>query len=275
MNPKSSRVKGAYQPIRILAFSIVIVMGAGLSRFAGWTPVFGPVFASEVEQQKEAKRSAQEAGASENAKAYDALLENVPIDREYLRQLKEREEAVKLRELEVATKEKELQRLQSEIEQKLQRIQKTYTDMQAVAKQIEEANKKGLEQTQQTQKATSEIASKQRDKEVAEAIKRYKAMAPATAAGFLIQMDVETAATIFKGLSPTQVGAIFDAMMEEVGTGKDAELKKKRMAEIYERLVDSKAASKKAAVEPGALKSGTETPTSTTQLDGVTKPAGS
>jgi hypothetical protein len=31
-------------------------------------------------------------------------------------------------------------------------------------------------------------------------------------------MDVETAATIFKGLSPTKVGAIFDAMMEEVGT---------------------------------------------------------
>jgi flagellar motility protein MotE (MotC chaperone) len=250
-------------------------MGTGLSRFAGWTPFFGPVFASEAEQQKEAKRSAQEAGASEGVKAYDALLENVPIDREYLRQLKEREEAVKLRELEVAAKEKELQRLQSEIEQKLQRIQKTYADMQAVAKQIEEANKQGAAQTQQTQKAASEVAGKQRDKEVAEAIKRYKAMAPATAAGFLIQMDVETAATIFKGLSPTQVGAIFDAMMEEVGTGKDAELKKKRMAEIYERLVDSKAASKKAAVEPGALKPGTDTPTSTTQLDGVTKPAGS
>jgi flagellar motility protein MotE (MotC chaperone) len=232
----------------------------------------GTVYASAAEQQKEAKRSAQEGDVSETAKAYDALLENVPIDREYLRQLREREEALKIRELEVAAKEKELQRLQSEIEQKLQRIQKTYADMQAVARQIEEANKKGLEQTQQTQKTESEAARKKRDLEVAEAIKRYKAMQPATAAGFLIQMDVETAATIFKGLSPTQVGAIFDAMMEEVGTGKDAELKKKRMAEIYQRLVNSQAASQKAAVEAGAGVPGADTATSTTQLDGVTRP---
>ncbi len=271
MNLKSSLTKRAILSVRIVVFSLVIMASADFAQFTGLGTGVGTVYASEVEQQKEAKRSAQEAGASESAKAYDALLENVPIDREYLRQLKEREEALKIRELEVAAKEKELQRLQSEIEQKLQRIQKTYADMQAVAQQIEEANKKGLDQTQQTQKTVSEAAGKKRDLEVAEAIKRYKAMQPATAAGFLIQMDVDTAATIFKGLAPTQVGAIFDAMMEEVGTGKDAELKKKRMAEIYQRLVNSQAASKKAAIEAG-VSPAADAATSSTQLDGVTKP---
>jgi flagellar motility protein MotE (MotC chaperone) len=272
MNLTANLAGWTFLPVRISVIVSVIAVCAGFSEFTGPGASVGTVYASPAEQQKEAKRSAQEAGASESAKAYDALLENVPIDREYLRQLKEREEALKIRELEVAAKEKELQRLQSEIEQKLQQYQKVYADMQAVAQQIEEANKKGLAQTQQTQKAVSEAAGKKRDLEVVEAVKRYKAMAPATAAGFLIQMDVETAATIFKGLSPTQVGAIFDAMMEEVGTGKEAELKKKRMADIYERLVDSKAASKKAAVETGALTPGDQTTTSTMQLDGVTKP---
>ncbi len=55
--------------------------------------------------------------------------------------------------------------------------------MQAVARQIEEANKKGLEQTAADSKDRERGRPKKRDLEVAEAIKRYKAMQPATAPG--------------------------------------------------------------------------------------------
>ncbi|MFW6286885.1 MAG: hypothetical protein ACOC29_02990, partial [Candidatus Sumerlaeota bacterium] len=84
-------------------------------------------------------------------------------------------------------------------------------------------------------------AEEERQEEIADAVRRFKAMGPEAAARILLQMDLESGTTVVRQLSTLSVGGIFDAMVEEVaaaGTESEQQAKHEKMAQLWERLVN-------------------------------------
>jgi flagellar motility protein MotE (MotC chaperone) len=204
----------------------------------------GAAFADTASQQKDlanpAAGSAVAAPSSgEGKEAKSGNIDQEPVDREYVQALQAREQAVAAREREVGRREEVLKDLQRDIDEKLQRLEKARTDLQAMTQQIDES----------------------RAKEIKDAVKRFKAMDETTAAKILIQMDLADALTVLKNLDGTTVGGIFTAMMEAAETGDpnvtgSVQAKKEklaRMKDLWEHMIDPDKALTTPTPQPAAV----------------------
>ena len=214
-----------------IALSLAIFMfwltPGALSFAAG--PVGAPLADTPKQQKDLANPAAGGAGVAlpsgEGKEAKSDSIGKEPADREYVRALLAREQALEAREREVERREEFLKNLQRDIDEKLQRLEKARTDLQAMTQQVDES----------------------RAKEVKDAVKKFKALDQTTAAKILIQMDLADALTILKNLDGTTVGGIFTAMVEVAETGDatgpgSAQAKKEKMTrlkDLWEHMLNS------------------------------------
>lgn len=209
-----------------IALSLAALAAWGL--LGAFSPLAGPVgsaFAQNATQQKDLANPAaggatgtQPAAAGKEARSGSA--EKEPVDREFIRALQVREQAVEARERELDRREEVLKNLQRDIDEKLQRLEKARGDLRDMTQQVDE----------------------NREREIRDAVKRFKAMDLTSAAKILIQMDLAEALTILKRLDGQTVGGIFDAMVEvaekeDPGVAGSAQDKKEKLARLKDLWV--------------------------------------
>jgi flagellar motility protein MotE (MotC chaperone) len=223
--PQTTASIGAF----LKTVSLVIALLSILTTF--WAGS-GIAYAIEDDRQKESEdvATAREGSTEPSQKAMEAfadLVDGQPVyDQEFVERLEKREKEVVRREQELARREEELRRLESDILQKLKRLETARVEVEAMTTEIDRRLKR---------------AEEDRLSEIADAVKRFKSMGPEAAARILLQMDLESGATIVRQLSTSSVGGIFDAMVEEVaatGTDSEKQAKQEKMAQLWERLVN-------------------------------------
>ncbi len=218
---------------RNLFYSIVaigvIALGAALfPRLFPARDFFSPigiVHASESEQQKDREGPAKTgASASDGTEAFRELVGKLATDKEFLSALAARIRKVEERERELDRREKDLSLLQIDIMSKLQELEKIRGDLKAMTDRIDADAKK---------------TDKLREQQISDAVRNFKALGPEAAAESMLQMDLESGVIILRQLTGQTVGGIFDAMVEIVNAGgTDSELKKEKMAQLWEYLVN-------------------------------------
>ncbi len=213
-------VKSATLAIALLSLLGVFVSPAGIT------------YAIDDDRQKESEDVATAGDGStepshEAMEAFADLVDDQPVyDQEFVERLEKREKEVVRREQELARREEELRRLENDILQKLKRLETAREEVSAMTTEIDRRLKR---------------AEEDRLAEIADAVKRFKSMGPEAAARILLQMDLESGATVVRQLSTSSVGGIFDAMVEEVaaaGTDSEKQAKQEKMAQLWERLVN-------------------------------------
>lgn len=225
-----------------LSLAALVLWGALCGLSSPEAPI-GAAFADTAKQQKDLANPAAESAVAapssgEGKEAKSDIVDKEPVDREFVRVLQAREQAVEAREREAERREEVLKNLQRDIDEKLQRLEKARTDLQAMTQQVDES----------------------RTKEIKDAVKRFKAMDVTTAAKILIQMDLADALVILKNLDGQTVGGIFTAMVEVAETGDanvtgSVQAKKEklvRLKDLWEHMINPDRPMKTPAPQPVA-----------------------
>lgn len=219
-NPVSGKKVVLYSVAAIGVIAAFAWVASALMSSGGRFSAIGSVHAKESGQSKDREGPAQTEGKTpEGKEAFREILEKLPLDEEFLRTLKAREDGIAKREREVARREKELELLQIAITGNLEQMEQMRRDLKAMTDKIDAAARK---------------ADKDREQKISDAIKRFQTMAPETAAEALLQMDLESGTAVLRQLR-TGVGEIFDAMVEIADGGTDS---KEKMAKLWEHLMN-------------------------------------
>ncbi|MBN1866132.1 hypothetical protein JW916_02450 [Candidatus Sumerlaeota bacterium] len=138
------------------------------------------------------------------------LLDGQPVSKDFLETLAKERKAVEIREKELDRREQELTIVANDIQLKLDRLEKLRKDLEDLYGKITEVH----------------------DKELAEAVKRFRAMDSDLAARVFNQMDLEYVTKVLKRMDPQTAGTILNAMVEDAEKGTDATERERKLTNV-------------------------------------------
>ncbi len=184
----------------------------------------GTVYAVEDTQQKEVENSANDSGSDHDGGTLDGmdtvtdLLEGKQVTREFRDSIEEMLDDVRKREEALSEREKALELVQRDITEKLNQLRDAREQLNKLTKKIDQ----------------------ERQEELANAVKKYKAMDAKLAARFFNQMDLEFVAPVLKRMDTRTGGGILNEMVNDAQQGTATEVQEKlaKLKELGEYLVD-------------------------------------
>lgn len=237
-----SRGHGACHRIEFRTLVLLAVALPLLLTLAAPLGTLSAVSGQEQKREEDSARDAREANSGTPIQGMETLtdlLEEQRISIEFVRSIEARLEDIRRRERELDQREKALALVQQDIERKLRRLEAAREKLESLTRQVDA----------------------DREEELSQAVRKYKAMSPEMAAKVFNQMELEFVAPVLKRMDTQTGGKIMDAMVEEAETGEDSATKLRKLKELGEYMVDPQLVeSKRDGMDPESASATAATP---------------